>query len=287
MRESRIYTNPQFAQIVPNTEMGVIITLETKIGDVEGMINFYIPYLTIEPLMGKIASQFWYSIIQYKTTLTPSTVLEDIPVHLTAEVLRRDYPLNEILKWDIGTVILPLRPLSPGYCYLRLGDRRVWQCQILPDCKWFPKRITIVNYAEKPFGTEGNMEMDKVNPLVRDALSSAVMKITVELGAASHTVKEVFAMGEGSIVELDKLAGEPLNVMANGVLIGYGEAVVIDENFGVRITEIIGSQNASDQCESPTTEPPKPTGGEADAELNADSFKDLGNAIKEMFKEST
>ncbi|WP_461253156.1 FliM/FliN family flagellar motor switch protein [Treponema sp. R8-4-B8] len=143
------------------------------------------------------------------------------------------------MKWDTETLILPLRPLTPGYCYLRLGDRRVWQCQILPDCKWFPKKIAIVNYAEKPFGTEGNKKINEVNPLVSDALSSAMVKINVELGAALKTVKEVFAMGEGMIVELDTLAGQPLDVKANGILIATGEAVVIDENFGVRITEFI------------------------------------------------
>jgi len=293
-----IDTNPQFAQIVPPTDMVVLITLEIKISNVEGMINFCIPYLTIKPLIGKIATLFWFSISRNKTPITISDVLlEDIPVRLSAEVLRRDFPINEIFKWDIGTVILPLRPLSPGYCYLRLGNRRVWQCQILSDCKWFPKRIAIVNYAEKPFGTEGNMEMDKVNPLVREALSSAMIKITVELGATSRTVKQVFSMGEGSIVELDTLAGEPLSVMANGVLIGYGEAVVIDENFGVRITEIICPPDASDQCESPAPEPsaeartgrgsppvpPEPTGEETRSELNEEEMRAIEEAAKRCF----
>jgi flagellar motor switch protein FliM len=275
-RLGQIDTNPEFAQIVPSTDMVLLVTLETKIGEVEGMINFCVPYLTIEPLIGKISTQFWFSINRDKTPITISDVLlEDIPVRLSAEVLRRDYPINEILKWDIGTIILPLRPLSPGYCYLRLGDRRVWQCQILPNCKWFPKRIAIVNYTEKPFGTEGNMEMEKVNPLVRDALSRAMMKITVELGATFHTVKEVSSMGEGTIVELNKLAGEPLDVKANGVLIGYGEAVVIDENFGVRITEIL----------QPAPEPPAPQmSKKAFPELDEDSFKE---ALEKTIKEST
>jgi flagellar motor switch protein FliN len=131
--------------------------------------------------------------------------------------------------------------------------------------------------AEKPFGTEGNyMEMDKANPLVRDALFSAMMKVSVELGCAFKTVKEVFSMGEGTIVELDKLAGEAVDVMANGVRIAKGEVVVIDENFGVRITEIIGTPDASGQCgqsepQQPTPETPEPTKpGETAAEQNAD-----------------
>jgi len=87
------------------------------------------------------------------------------------------------------------------------------------------------------------MEMSKVNPVVGSALEMALMRVTVELGAAVKTVKEVFDIGDGTILELDKLAGEPLDVKANGVLIAKGEAVVIDENFGVRITEIIVTPN--------------------------------------------
>jgi flagellar motor switch protein FliM len=279
-RLAQIDTNPQFAQIVPPTEMVVLVTLEAKVGDVEGIINICIPYLTIEPIIGKLS--IWHKEGQNNTLLRFSTNLElisreDVPVRLTAEVLRRDFPVKEILKWDIGTIILPFFTLKPGYCYLRLGDRRVWQCQILPDCKGLPKRITVVNYAEKPFGTEGNyMEMDKANPLVRDALFSAMMKVSVELGCAFKTVKEVFAMGEGTIVELDKLAGEEVDVIANGVRIAKGEVVVIDENFGVRITEIIGTPDASDQCgqsepQQPEPEPPEATKpGETAAEQNTD-----------------
>ena len=127
------------------------------------------------------------------------------------------------------------------------------------------------------------MEMDKVNPLVREALSSAMMKITVELGATSKTVKQVFSMGEGSIVELDKLAGEPLDVIANGVLIAKGEAVVIDENFGVRITEIICPPDASDQSKSPAPEPTEPTAEETRSELNEEEKQDLDELAKRCF----
>jgi flagellar motor switch protein FliM len=236
-----IDSNPQFVQVAPPTEMVLLVTLEANIGDVVGMINICIPYTTIEPIIEKLPLS-WYKQTIPNNTLSPD--LDDIPVSLTAEILVRDFSMKEILKWDTGTVILPQSPFKAGYCFLRLGDRRVWQCQILPECKLFSKNIKIVKYTEKPFGTEGNyMETDKVNPLVSDALSNAVMKITVELGATYKTVKEVYGIGEGTVVELDKLAGEPLDVKANGVIIAKGEVVIIDENFGVRITEITGTKS--------------------------------------------
>jgi len=65
------------------------------------------------------------------------------------------------------------------------------------------------------------------------------MEVTVELGRSSKTVQEVLSLGEGSIIELDKLAGEPVDLLVNGKPIARGEVVVIDENFGVRVTEIV------------------------------------------------
>jgi len=62
--------------------------------------------------------------------------------------------------------------------------------------------------------------------------------LTVELGRTKKYVKDILSLGEGSIIELDKLAGEPVDLLVNGKLIAKGEVVVIDENFGVRITEI-------------------------------------------------
>jgi flagellar motor switch protein FliN/FliY len=65
------------------------------------------------------------------------------------------------------------------------------------------------------------------------------MEMTVELGRTRKLIKEILGMGEGTIIELDKLAGEPVDILVNRKLIAKGEVVVIDENFGVRVTEIV------------------------------------------------
>jgi flagellar motor switch protein FliN/FliY len=65
------------------------------------------------------------------------------------------------------------------------------------------------------------------------------LQISVELGKTRKTIKEILALGPGSILELDKLAGEPVDLLVNGKLIAKGEVVVIDENFGVRVTDIV------------------------------------------------
>ena len=65
------------------------------------------------------------------------------------------------------------------------------------------------------------------------------MSLTVELGRTKMYIKDILGLGEGSIIELDKLAGEPVDLLVNGKLIAKGEVVVIDENFGVRVTDIV------------------------------------------------
>mgnify|MGYP001359631515 CR=1 FL=1 len=69
------------------------------------------------------------------------------------------------------------------------------------------------------------------------------LKVTVELGRTKRTVEDILDLSPGSIVELDKLAGEPVDVLVNNKLIAKGEVVVIDENFGVRVTDIVSQKD--------------------------------------------
>jgi flagellar motor switch protein FliN/FliY len=70
-------------------------------------------------------------------------------------------------------------------------------------------------------------------------LMDVYMELTVELGRTRKLIREILGIGEGTIIELDKLAGEPVDILVNHKLIAKGEVVVIDENFGVRVTEIV------------------------------------------------
>ncbi|MCF6410577.1 flagellar motor switch phosphatase FliY [Pseudalkalibacillus salsuginis] len=69
------------------------------------------------------------------------------------------------------------------------------------------------------------------------------LQVTVELGRTKRSVKDILELSHGSIIELDKLAGEPVDILVNQKLIAKGEVVVIDENFGVRVTEIISQRD--------------------------------------------
>jgi flagellar motor switch protein FliM len=105
-RLGQIDTNPQFAQIVPPNEMVVLVTLETKVGDVEGMINLCIPYLTVEPIMGRLSSSFWHSS-KKTTTSTESTLLPIFDTSNILNTIRAEYPrvflsVEELQKLKTG-----------------------------------------------------------------------------------------------------------------------------------------------------------------------------------------
>lgn len=72
-----------------------------------------------------------------------------------------------------------------------------------------------------------------------DLIVDIPVRVTVELGRTRKTIGEVLALGPGSVVELSKMAGEPVDVLVNGKLIARGEVVVIDESFGIRVTEVV------------------------------------------------
>jgi flagellar motor switch protein FliN/FliY len=90
--------------------------------------------------------------------------------------------------------------------------------------------VQFANLQPAPMGGEqGNIGL----------LMDVFMEMTVELGRTRKRIKDILGIGEGTIIELDKLAGEPVDILVNHKLIAKGEVVVIDENFGVRVTEIV------------------------------------------------
>ncbi len=72
-----------------------------------------------------------------------------------------------------------------------------------------------------------------------DLIMDVPLEVTVELGRTHKSIREILEFAPGTIIELDKLAGEPIDILVNGKFVAKGEVIVIDENFGIRITEII------------------------------------------------
>ena len=85
----------------------------------------------------------------------------------------------------------------------------------------------------------GDDSLNKLKVQNLDFILDIPLKVTVELGRTEVIIKDLLQLGQGSVLELDKLAGEPLEILVNGKLVAKGEVVVVNEKFGIRLTDII------------------------------------------------
>nr|OCA01172.1 Flagellar motor switch protein FliM [Leptospira interrogans serovar Copenhageni/Icterohaemorrhagiae] len=127
-RLGNIETNPQFAQVVPPNDMVVLITLETKIGEVEGMTNLCIPYITIEPIINKLSAQYWYSSIR-KGELDENRAviqerLDQVAIPLIAEVGSVDVSINDFMNLSIGDVVKLENTSTRSEMIVKVGEKK-------------------------------------------------------------------------------------------------------------------------------------------------------------------
>lgn len=108
--------------------------------------------------------------------------------------------------------------------------------QMPPQYQQPPVEVNKASFQS--FGPSKSMEMPKNIDLILDV----PLEISVVLGRAKKNIKEILNLGTGSLIELDKLAEEPVEILVNGKKVAYGEVVVVDENFGVRITSIVSNE---------------------------------------------
>lgn len=104
-----------------------------------------------------------------------------------------------------------------------------------------PQRGRSVDVTPLAFGSLDGGAGDETDQVNLDLVMDIDLNVVVEIGRIKKLVKEIVALRQGSIVELDKQASEPVDIVVNGKLIARGDVVVIDDNFGVRITEIVGN----------------------------------------------
>ncbi len=132
-RLSHIETNPQFVQIVAPGEMVLLITLEAAIEKTEGIINFCIPYMTLEPIISKLSSQFWYASHNRQTSPENLAQVEErlskVELSLVAEVGRASLFLRDLMNLQIGDIIqLDAQAKSP--VVLHIDNKAKFDCRV-------------------------------------------------------------------------------------------------------------------------------------------------------------
>jgi flagellar motor switch protein FliN len=108
-----------------------------------------------------------------------------------------------------------------------------------------------------PFETTVATSGDAVGdgPPELERLYDVPVELAVEIGRTEMTIRETLALGPGSIVTLNRLAGEPVDLLVNGKPIARGEVVVIDEEFGLRVTEVVAGESAAAEEAAPAAAP--------------------------------
>ena len=159
-RFAQIETNPQFAQIVPPTEMVVLITLETKVGEEEGMMNFCIPYLVLEPIVSKLSSQYWFSSVRKNSTTqylgTIKQQLTSVDMDVVADFGSINLPIRDVLSLRVGDVIRLSNIKVGDPLSLSVGNEKKFYCQPGVESKKMAVQIT---------GKVENVESDEFEEL--------------------------------------------------------------------------------------------------------------------------
>ncbi len=98
-----------------------------------------------------------------------------------------------------------------------------------------PGRLPMEEFASSPKPSE-NVSLEGPN---LDVILDIPVNISMEVGSTEINIRNLLQLNQGSVIELDRLAGEPLDVLVNGTLIAHGEVVVVNEKFGIRLTDVI------------------------------------------------
>lgn len=83
-----------------------------------------------------------------------------------------------------------------------------------------------------------------------ELIMNVPLNVSVEIGKTKRKIKDIMEFSQGTVIELEKQAGAPVDIVVNGQLIARGDVVVIDDNFGVRVTEIVGTKELIDSLEN-------------------------------------
>ncbi len=204
----------------------VIILFSLKVGD---LIDSEI--MQILPI--SFAKEMVQNLLKHNQPTTPLATPPTVqqPIHTAQMPVEQPQPQQQ---YQMPQQQMPPQQMPPMQNpYGPYGYPPMPQYQMSPNINQNPVNVQPLQFQSFD---DGMGEFDKKNI---GLLMDVPLQITVELGRTTKKIREILEFGQGSIIELDKLAGEPVDILVNGKSIAKGEVVVIDESFGVRITDII------------------------------------------------
>ncbi|MFC0271304.1 flagellar motor switch phosphatase FliY [Metabacillus herbersteinensis] len=189
-------------------------------------------------------------------TLIDSNIMQLLPVHFAQELIRELMnPEPEIaataeaVREEIHTPPTEQAVYNEPIAYQQQTNQYQQpmghsQSYAMPGQQYMhpPAEQPSVNVKPADFSNFEPVNYHQPDVQNLDMLLDIPLQVTVELGRTKRSVKEILELSSGSIIELDKLAGEPVDILVNNKIVAKGEVVVIDENFGVRVTDIVSQK---------------------------------------------
>ncbi|ASN05718.1 flagellar motor switch phosphatase FliY [Virgibacillus necropolis] len=170
-------------------------------------------------------------------TLIDSTIMQLIPIPFANQLVDELMKSSQAEINEKQAAVGEIEKQASNERNLHKGQEETSQ----PKPQYLGENVnrSSTNIHQATFSTFDQVGLSENNQRNLDLLLDIPLKVTVELGRTKRTIKDILDLSSGSIIELDKLAGEPVDVFVNKKLIAKGEVVVIDESFGVRLTDII------------------------------------------------
>ena len=223
--------------------------------DIKGVTNMPAEAHHVPKAMVRLSQDF--ALLTYSVTIDDTAFnLWEIIAKKTAEQIADKLNKTESASQVVPVQPIPAQPAPEQGSTMGAMNMPMNGMNGMPQMGQQPMGMGMQMQGGAP--VQGGMVMPGMNPNVQSVQFSPLlngvteseqgniglimdvfMEMTVELGRTRKMIKEILSMGEGHIIELDKLAGEPVDILVNHKPIAKGEVVVIDENFGVRVTEIL------------------------------------------------
>lgn len=206
----------------------VMVAFKMQIGE---LIDSEIMQLYPKEFAQELLNMFMPSAEPEQPQVSQEEQVQQAPVqNMTQAMPQQDVPVQNTAAQTAPQQGMPMQNMGMPYGY-------GMPMQGMPMAGYAPAQdVNVSPAAFQPFSTDVNPLTQKENiELIKDV----PLEVTVELGRTTKSIKDILEFAPGTIVELNKIAGESVDVLVNGKYVAKGEVVVIEESFGVRITEII------------------------------------------------
>ncbi|MGE7110867.1 flagellar motor switch phosphatase FliY [Lysinibacillus sp. NPDC047702] len=187
--------------------------------------------------------------------LIDSNLMQLLPLKFSQNIVKSLLGETQTIEEPVAATIAPEAPIAPppvqpqaqvapppAQPIYQQQEAPVQQQPMYQEQQQIPyatRPVQPVNVQQAQFASFDTNVISQSEARNLNMLLDIPLQVTVELGRTKRSVKEILELSSGSIIELDKLAGEPVDILVNSRLIAKGEVVVIDENFGVRITDVL------------------------------------------------